>query len=221
MASSVVGGKQMNGMADGRIVTRNAIDEILKFYHLKPTDIPPSVKELDDQLDYALRPHGIMYRTVELEEGWLNDAFGPMIVFRQEDALPVAVVPGPIHGYSYVDAGGNRHPVRKDMASSFDRDAIVFYRPFPLKKIGIPDLFNYMKDCVSGGDVGLFVAISLMITLVGLMVPNITKLLTGFVVSTGKTNVLWGTALLLFCTALTRFQRRMEKRLSRYGGVKA
>ena len=26
---------------------------------------------------------------------------------------------------------------------------------------------------------------------------------------------------LLFCTALTRFQRRMEKRLSRYGGVKA
>ena len=57
MASSVVGGKQMNGMADGRIVTRNAIDEILKYYHLKPTDIPPSVKELDDQLDGKQEDH--------------------------------------------------------------------------------------------------------------------------------------------------------------------
>ena len=92
--ASVVLGRQKAGIADSeRIITKAAIDEILKYYHYKPAEIPDTIKDPDEQLEFCLRPHGIMRRTVKLEKGWYNDAFGPMLAFRKEDGTPVALLP--------------------------------------------------------------------------------------------------------------------------------
>ena len=95
MASSVIGTRNAGSLADERIVTRDAIDDILKYYHYKPAEIPDSVRNTEDQMNFAFRPHGIMYRTVVLREGWEKDAFGPMLGYRKEDGRPVALIPNP------------------------------------------------------------------------------------------------------------------------------
>ena len=92
--ASVVLGKQRAGMLnDDRIVTKAAIDDILKFYHYKPTEIPESIRDLDEQLEFCLRPHGLMRRNIKLEEGWYQDAFGPILAFLAEDGTAVALLP--------------------------------------------------------------------------------------------------------------------------------
>lgn len=70
VAGIVMGQRVADKLKDARIVAKSAIDEILKYYHCKPCEIPESIKTIEEQLDYCLRPDGLMRRGVELTEGW-------------------------------------------------------------------------------------------------------------------------------------------------------
>ena len=73
IAGVVLGQRTAQKIGDERIVTKNAIDEILKYYHYKPVEVPEEIKTAEEQLDYSLRPHGLMRRNVELTEGWYKE----------------------------------------------------------------------------------------------------------------------------------------------------
>ena len=81
IAGVVLGERTAQKIGDERIVTKTAIDEILKYYHYKPVELPEVLKTAEERLDYSLRPHGLMRRTVELTAGWYKDAFGPILAF--------------------------------------------------------------------------------------------------------------------------------------------
>ena len=69
MAGAVMGEKVLASLNDDRIVAKNEIDEILKFYHVKSREVPDSIEDMNEQLEYLMRPYGIMRRTVYLEKG--------------------------------------------------------------------------------------------------------------------------------------------------------
>ena len=162
MASVVLGKQRAGALNDERIITKKALDDILKYYRAKPVEIPSTVRDAEEALEYCLRPHGIMRRNVRLEDGWYRDAFGPMIAFRREDGAPVALIPQ-IRGYWYRDAeSGKKCSLNKKTAALFDRDAICFYRPLPLKKLGITDLIQYLKDCLNLDDFVTLAAVFLL-----------------------------------------------------------
>ena len=201
--ASVVLGRRAGSMSDARIVAKAAIDEILKAYHLKPVEIPEELRDVDEQLEYALRPHGIMRRQVLLEEGWYQNAFGPMLGFWGEERLPVALLPKPFRGYSFLDpVSGERRNVDAKTAAQIAEDAICFYRPLPQKELGIPDLLLYLKSCLSLGDGLLLGGLTLLVTLVGMLMPRITRALTGPVLERGSLTMLTGTAVFLLCTLI-------------------
>ena len=203
MASVVLGKRSAGSLRDARIVTKAAIDEILKAYHVKPAEIPEELRDIDEQLEYALRPHGIMRRQVLLEEGWYRSAFGPVLGFYGEERLPVALLPKPFRGYSFLDpVSGERRNVDAKAAAQIGPDAICFYRPLPQKELGIPDLLLYLKSCLSLGDVLLLAGLTLLVTLVGMLMPRITRALTGPVLERGSTAMLIGAAVFLLCTLL-------------------
>ena len=203
MASVVVGNRYGDSLADDRIITKHAIDDILKYYHCKPVDIPESLKEPEEQLEYALRPYGLMYRVVELKENWFKDGFGPVIAFREEDGVPIALFPKELVGYYYRDSSGKKITVNKKNMKEFGREAICFYRPLPLRSIGIPDLLLFLKNCVNIGDLIIVFGFNLLCTLVGLLMPGITKIMAGFVLESGKPSLLWGTAVFMLCVAVS------------------
>ena len=204
MASVVLGKNGAGNLNDARIVTKAALDEILKYYHIKPAEIPEHLEDADEQLEYCLRPNGIMRRNVRLEEGWYRDAFGPMLGFYGEKHLPVALLPDSFSGYHFLDPeSGERRRLNRQTAASFDEDAICFYRPLPLKKLGIADLLLYLKDCLSTGDRLIFIGLTLLATLVGMLMPRITRALTGTVLESGSIAMLTGAAVFLVCTILS------------------
>ena len=147
IAGVVLGQRGAEKIGDQRIVTKNAIDEILKYYHYKPTDLSENVRTTEETLDYCLRPHGLMRRSVELTDGWYKDAYGPMLAFTRDTGTPVALLPGRIRGYAFRDPeSGVIKKLNAATAALFEEEAICFYRPLPQKKLGIPDLLLYMKD---------------------------------------------------------------------------
>ena len=66
MASVVMDKRSVNRLEDGRLIAKEAIGEVLKYYREKPVEIPEGITDVAKQLEYALRPSGLMARDVEL-----------------------------------------------------------------------------------------------------------------------------------------------------------
>ena len=201
VAAAVLGNRIVSNMKSDRMVTKLAIDDILKYYKYKPAEIPQSLERFEDQLEYVLRPHGLMTRYIKLEEGWYKDSFGPILAFDKE-GTPKAVLPGDSFGYYFIDSNtGEKVRLNKNNEDLFDDEAICFYHPLPLKKLGISDLLLYMKNCITTNDIIQIVIFTLMIVLVDMISPKIHKLLTGPVLESKDYSIFSGIA--IFMVAVT------------------
>lgn len=204
VAGVVLGERTASKISDDRIITKQAIDELLKYYHFKPVEIPRSIKEHEEQLNFCLRPHGIMRRQIVLGENWWKDAYGPILAYAKESGDPVALLPAKLSGYCYLDrSSGKKVRLTKKTAELFQSEAYCFYRPFPQKKLGIPDLLIYMKNCLTMSDSVVIVLSALAATGIGMLMPRLTKALTGPVISSGSMRILIGVAICMICTAIS------------------
>ena len=195
MAGVVLDKWTADRMEDRRLITREALDEILKYYHMKPVEIPAEIQSPEEQLEYVLQPSGIMVRPVRLEKDWQKDAFGPMLGLLKESGATVALLPGTLSGYYFRDpATGKRTRITRKNASLFSRDAMCFYMPLPMKKLGIPDLLRYMKNSISIGDLVLIALAALAVTLLGMLEPRVYSLVTGSVLQGRKLFMMYGLA---------------------------
>ncbi|MBR4501159.1 MAG: NHLP bacteriocin export ABC transporter permease/ATPase subunit [Clostridia bacterium] len=214
VAGAVLGGKTAQQMRDSRLIEKEALDEILKYYHCKAAEVPDSVRTADEQMEYVLRPLGIMTRSVKLEDGWYRDAFGPMLGFMKDTGAAIALLPKPVVGYWYKDpATGRSVTINRRTASRFGQEAFCFYKPLPQKKLGIPDLLLYMKNCLSAGDFVLIGLATLAFTLVGMIEPRVYQTITGTVVKTGNISLLVSMAVFLLASALSAQLLGVVKRL--------
>ena len=203
IAGVVLGEREAEKFNDDRIVTKNAIDEILKYYHVMPLEIPEELNDMEKQLDYCLRYYGFMRREVELTEGWYKEAFGPMLTCTKDDGLAVALLPDAIYGYVYNDPKtGARIRVNSKTAQNLEKEALCFYRPLPQKKLSLPDLLLYMKNCISMNDVVITVVSTLALTMVGLIMPRVIRALTGPILLSGRASSLAGVLVCILCVSL-------------------
>ena len=202
MASVVMDKWDANRLEDERLIAKEAIDDILKFYHQKPVEIPDTIRDVNDQLEYVLRPTGLMTREVELEEGWQNDAYGPMLGYLKEAGTAVALLPGTIYGYYFKDpATGKRTRITRKTARLFSREALCFYQPLPMKKLGIPDLLKYMKNSITHGDLVVIVLATLAVQLVGMIEPRVYSLVTGKILEGHNMNLMASVGVFLLTSA--------------------
>lgn len=203
IASAVTGEKIRDALSDPQ-KSKDAIDSILKFYHIKPTEIPASVKDINEQLEFLLRPHGVMRRTVNLEKGWYHDAVGAMLAVRKSDGSAVALLPAGMSGYTYYDAEkGKRVKVTRKTQELFEDEAIAFCSSFPLKKIGISDLLIYIVRTLSVSDFVLFGVVTLIVTLIGMLSPKLTNLLFSSVLESGNLRVLLSMAVFMISVSVS------------------
>ena len=203
IASSILGRQQAGHLHDERIITKHALEELLKYYHLKAPEIPEEMTELEEQLEFCMQPHGLMWRKVDLEDGWYRDSMGPLLAFRKEDGTAAALLPGALSGYCYRDPqSGKTCRINKKTAAQFEEEGICFYHPLPLKKLGVGDLLLYLKNCLDASDFAVFFALAFAVTILGMLMTNITRALTGFVLESKDVPLLLGTAIFMLSTLL-------------------
>lgn len=192
--SDTVTGQNTATEADKNAKTRSAVDVILRYYHAKPREIPERITDLEKQLEYACRPYGIMRREVILESGWYKDAVGAMLG-RKTDGTVVAILPNKTGGYSIIE-GGKKIRLNKKTEKLLDNSAYCFYKPFPMKKIGIPDLIKYIVECVPFSSRAAVVIMMGISTIIGMINPRITQMIFSDVIESGSIRLLIATAIL-------------------------
>lgn len=72
MADAVLGTKMSEAYKSDAEKADSAIDYILRYYKIKPVEVPDNFKNLNDRLEYLLRPNGIMCRNVTLEKAGIK-----------------------------------------------------------------------------------------------------------------------------------------------------
>ena len=205
MADAVLGTKMSAAYQSDEARASGEIGEILKYYKIKPREVPDSVKGLDDRLEYLLRPHGVMRRNVQLQKGWHKDAVGAMLGRRRDDGSVAALIPRGLTGYAYYDAQAARWVrITGKNEALFDDEAICFYKPFPLTKLTVPVLMRYIAQCLDRADVLAVLLSSLMISLVGLLTPRLNAVLFGPVVRSGSLKLLLAIASFMISVSVSR-----------------
>ncbi len=204
MASAVMGQKVTAALRDESAVTLSAIDEILKFYHVKSREVPENITDTNEQLEYLLRPYGIMRRSVNLEKGWYKDAIGAMLGVFKATGKVVALIPSGISGYSYFDfETGRRRKINRKNESLFETEAIAFYKPLPLKKIGMGEFVKYIAETLSVSDFIMIALATLAATAVGMFMPYINKLLFNDVLESGEMSLLIAISVFTVCVSIS------------------
>lgn len=214
MAGAVLGRKMAQTLHDKEQIARDAIDEILKFYHVKSSEIPSGIKDLNEQLEYLMRPYGIMRRNVVLEKGWYKDAVGAMLGLRTDDGSIVALIPSKVSGYCFLDReSGKQVRISRKNEHLIDREAIAFYKPYPLRKITIYDLFKYMAGTLSVSDWMMAAGSALAAVLAAMLTPRLNYLLFGQAVESGSYRLLTAGSIFLICASVSSLMFTTVKEL--------
>ena len=204
MADAVLGSKMSFAFKSDEAKAQGAIEEILKFYKVKPREVPDSIKGLNDRLEYLLRPHGIMRRNINLEKGWYKDSIGAILGTRKDDGSIVAFIPKGFSGYVYFDAlTGKLVRLSKKNETLFEDEGICFYKPFPLTKLTVRTLMRYILNTLSTADFVLVMLATLAVSLIGLLSPRLNNLLMGTIVESESMRLLFGITIFMVCVTVS------------------
>ena len=205
MAGAVMGKPAGQETESEGKLSKNAVEEILEFYHVKPVEVPESITDINEILEYQMRPRGIMRRTVHLEKGWHRDAQGAMLATLKADNSIVALIPDKLAGYRYYEHVSGRYiKVDRHVEDRFQTEAVAFYKPFPLGKMGVGSLVRYICEQINVSDILVLCLIMLLSTMVGLAIPYINEKLFSGVIASGSETVLMASAAFLMAATISR-----------------
>lgn len=213
--SSVVMGPSVLAAAfrNEREKAQNAVEEILRFYHVKKAELPGSITELEDILEYLMRPSGIMRRSVNLTGDWYRSGIGPLLG-STTDGDVIALIPDSISGYRFMDyATGKTVKVTEKNKDRIMPEAICFYKPLPLKSIGVRELMQYILETLSGYDFLMIALATLAVTLLGLFMPKVNALVFSQVIPSGNASLVLPMACMLIGVTVSTALAGMVKTL--------
>lgn len=214
MADAVLGTKMSEAFKSDAEKADSAIDYILRYYKIKPVEVPDNFRNLNDRLEYLLRPNGIMRRNITLEKGWYKDSIGAILGTRKDDGSVVAFIPKDFAGYMFFDApSGKWIKLSNKNENLFENEAVCFYKPFPLKKLTLPVLAKYIIETLSVADIVLIAAATLAVTAVGMLTPRLNNILFGTVVENQSLKMLAGITIFMICVSVSSMLFQTVKNL--------
>lgn len=184
--------------------TKDAVSQLLRHYGIREKEVPKKLKTLEDRLDFLLSSAGVFYRPIHLDEGWQKDAMGVMMSTMREDGAVITILPWEGGGFYYVNPHtGKRTRIDKKEAAKIGQEGYCFYRALPMRKLRAYDIWNYMRECLTAWDILSFTTVTGIVTLVGLLLPKLSKLLTSTVLDYHSEKLLLAVMLFMTCASFS------------------
>ena len=173
-------------LTDDEIKDNFVISQILSYFHHQPVNIPEGIEKFDDKLKYLVSQCDFVYRKVTLDKNYVHDTSSPIVIILPFNNSPVVLFPKGKDEYYYINySTGKRAKIDAELVNGLELEAYSFYRPLPKSKISLKDYAEYLKKSVKPLDLVLLLIATALASGVGLLVPYLTKRLTGEVVSKG------------------------------------
>ncbi len=132
IASTVMGGSYVRQDLSAAGLIRAEVGRICNYYRLTMPEEASQGQNVNEMIEYLVRPLGIMRRRVLLEDKWWKNGDGPLLAVIKEFGDMCALIPGKISGYTYFDRKQNEYvKVNESNKDMFETEALCFYRPLP------------------------------------------------------------------------------------------
>ena len=178
-----------SNLSDEAIKENFAISQVLSYFRHQMVDIPEKITTFKDKLNYALSQVDIEYRKVELNGEWVNDTHSPVLIFTLISQTPVVLFPIGNKAYYYINyQTGKKVKIEASLINKLEMEAYSFYRPLPSKKISVKEYAKYLQKNIRVRDIVLLILTSAIVSGVGLLIPYLTRILTGDVIDKGNIN---------------------------------
>ncbi len=205
MAKAITCEKLTQNLNDDRSKAKDAIDEILKYFGIRSQELPDDITTIDEELEYLMRPSGVMRRIVHLGKNWQYSTFGPLLATNTETGKPLALLPGKIIGYTMYDPEQQKSvPLTAKNANLISDEAYCFYRPLPQGPITTKDLLIYIWKCLSVSDLIQVFGAGVIVALVGMVLPALSSFIYSKLVLSQNMTALFAVFTFLVCAEIAK-----------------
>ena len=185
---------------------RHELELICQFYKV---DIPSKfhdTKDVNEFIDYMTHPSGIMHRRVMLEGNWWKDCDGALLAVTKDKGEFCALLPRKTGGYSFWNtSSGAREKLTSKHKDMFEKEALCFYEPLPEEVKNGKQLLFFLFKHIAIFDYAIVLLATLLATLLGMMTPYISGIIFSRLIPSGKTDIVFTTAILLLITVLAAY----------------
>lgn len=172
--------EKQKDLSDEAVRDNFVISQILSYFHHQMIPIPNNIDNFKDKLTYALSQFDIEYHKVELNENYVGDPNAPLLMFTIVNDIPVVLFPKGKNKYAYINYHtGKKVKIDAKLVNKLEIEAYSFYRPLPSKKVSIKEYFKYITKSVRPLDIALLVFFSAAVSGIGMVLPYLTRILTG------------------------------------------
>lgn len=224
IAAGALGKKLSHALENNPEAARSALAQIANALHVKTVEIPDDITDINEQIDYLLEPEGVMRRSVDLTKGWYKNAIGVYLGSFKSSGSPVALVRrGGV--YAFWDTTKTKFVrVTRKNEDLFDTEALCFYPPLALDGFTFKTMPLFILHSMPLSGILGAGAIALIGTLIGMLSPALTRIITGDAVGLGRSALLIGAGIFLVCVLIgqrffTTMQSISVSRLTQEGEI--
>ncbi|MBR3316467.1 MAG: ATP-binding cassette domain-containing protein [Atopobiaceae bacterium] len=174
-----------------------AIRACLRYVGAEPDAVPEGVEDFNERLECLCRSSGTAHRAVSLDDRWYKKAFGALLG-TLDTGKPIALLPNVMRGYYYLEPGSKRKvAITPRVAKHISKQAVLFYKPLPARKLRIRDLALFIAGIFDLNDYALVFFATLVATLIGLLPAWANNIAFNNVVPSGMVSLIIPIAALL------------------------
>ena len=190
MSLSGIRDEAASGLSDDELRDDYAISQILSYFKCQRVEIPKNISKFTDKLNYALGQYDIQYRKVELNEAYITDADSPLLFFSIINDIPIVLFPAKNDRYYYINYQTKKKTyIDAYLINQLELEAYTFYRPLPTRRVSEWEYVKYTLKTIRKPDIAFFILLSALATAVGLILPYLTRVLTGDVAAGSDFNL--------------------------------
>lgn len=204
LAASVAGFGRAHRLAFGDVGQADgAAKACLRYCGVEAGRVPDGVNDVDERLEFLCRPSGAMHRVVRLGGRWYRHAFGALLG-SLDTGEAVALIPAGLGGYRYLDPRtGRKVRINAKVARRIAPEAVLFYRPLPLRRLSVGDLVRFIFDVFDASDYLVVLLAALAATLIGMQPAWANNIVFSVVVPSGKMALIAPITVLLVGVAIS------------------
>ena len=185
---------------------RHELELICQFYKVAIPSEFHDTKDVNEFIDYMTHPSGIMHRRVMLEGNWWKDCDGALLAVTKDKGEFCALLPRKTGGYSFWNtSSGAREKLTSKHKDMFEKEALCFYEPLPEEVKNGKQLLFFLFKHIAIFDYAIVLLATLLATLLGMMTPYISGIIFSRLIPSGKTDIVFTTAILLLITVLAAY----------------
>ena len=185
---------------------RHELELICQFYKVDIPSVFHDTKDVNEFIDYMTHPSGIMHRRVMLEGNWWKDCDGALLAVTKDKGEFCALLPRKTGGYSFWNtSSGAREKLTSKHKDMFEKEALCFYEPLPEEVKNGKQLLFFLFKHIAIFDYAIVLLATLLATLLGMMTPYISGIIFSRLIPSGKTDIVFTTAILLLITVLAAY----------------